>query len=101
MKRPYRCRITVEKGSVSTTLLTLPATATVNSTPDPEPEPTYYTVTATVGRHDGDRLVVVRIECEVEAEVIPAGTPHVDPLTDGIYIVRLSDGTVQKVVVRK
>lgn len=39
----YRCRITVEKGSVSTTLLTLPATATVNSTPDPEP--TYYTVT--------------------------------------------------------
>ena len=41
----YRCRITVEKGSVSTTLLTLPATATVNSTPDPEPEPTYYTVT--------------------------------------------------------
>lgn len=41
----YRCRITVEKGSVSTTLLTLPATATVNSTPDPDPEPTYYTVT--------------------------------------------------------
>lgn len=41
----YRCRITVEKGSVSTTLLTLPATATVNSAPDPEPEPTYYTVT--------------------------------------------------------
>lgn len=39
----YRCRITVEKGSVSTTLLTQPATATVNSTPDPEP--TYYTVT--------------------------------------------------------
>ena len=33
----YRCRITVEKGSVSTTLLTLPATATVNSTPDPDP----------------------------------------------------------------
>lgn len=41
----YRCRVTVEKGSVSTTLLTLPATATVNSAPDPEPEPTYYTVT--------------------------------------------------------
>ena len=41
----YRCRITVEKGSVYTTLLTLPATATVNSTPDPDPEPTYYTVT--------------------------------------------------------
>lgn len=41
----YRCRITVEKGSVSTTLLTLPATATVNSAPDPDPEPTYYTVT--------------------------------------------------------
>ena len=41
----YRCRITVEKGSVSTTLLTLPATATVNSIPDPDPEPTYYTVT--------------------------------------------------------
>ena len=41
----YRCRITIEKGSVSTTLLTLPATATVNSTPDPDPEPTYYTVT--------------------------------------------------------
>ena len=41
----YRCRITVGKGGVSTTLLTLPATATVNSTPDPEPEPTYYTVT--------------------------------------------------------
>lgn len=41
----YRCRITVEKGSVSTTLLTLPATATVNSIPDPAPEPTYYTVT--------------------------------------------------------
>jgi len=40
----YRCRITVGKGGVSTTLLTLPATATVNSTPDPEPEPTYYTV---------------------------------------------------------
>lgn len=41
----YRCRITVGKGGVSTTLLTLPATATVNSTPDPDPEPTYYTVT--------------------------------------------------------
>ena len=41
----YRCRITVEKGCVSTTLLTLPATATVNSIPDPDPEPTYYTVT--------------------------------------------------------
>lgn len=41
----YRCRITIEKGSVSTTLLTLPATATVNSIPDPDPEPTYYTVT--------------------------------------------------------
>lgn len=39
----YRCRITVEKGSVSTTLLTQSATATVNSIPDPEP--TYYTVT--------------------------------------------------------
>ena len=41
----YRCRNTVEKGSVSTTLLTLPATATVNSIPDPDSEPTYYTVT--------------------------------------------------------
>ena len=41
----YRCRITVGKGGVSTTPLTLPATATVNSTPDPDPEPTYYTVT--------------------------------------------------------
>lgn len=41
----YRCRITVGKGGVSTTLLTLPATATVNSIPDPDPEPTYYTVT--------------------------------------------------------
>lgn len=41
----YRCRITVGKGGVSTTLLTRSATATVNSIPDPDPEPTYYTVT--------------------------------------------------------
>lgn len=32
---------------------------------------------------------------------LPAGETRLDPLTDGIYIVRLSDGTVQKVVVRK
>lgn len=41
----YRCRITVGKDGVSTTLLTRSATATVNSIPDPDPEPTYYTVT--------------------------------------------------------
>ena len=196
----YRCRITVEKGSVSTTLLTLPATATVNSTPDPEPEPTYYTVTLpsvegattdpVAGSYDveswdnfrfyltldadynqsvpvvttdrgetitprtsdgayivkyvrsdlvisiggivknpppvanaeiqsGTRIftrdgsLFITTDRPARAQVfaltgqlirslsLPAGTTHVDPLTDGIYIVRLSDGTVQKVVVRK
>ena len=196
----YRCRITVEKGSVSTTLLTLPATATVNSTPDPDPEPTYYTVTLpsvvgaatdpVAGSYDvessdnfrfyltldadynqsvpvvttsrgetitprtsdgayivkyvhndlvisiggiaknpppvanaeiqsGTRIftrdgsLFITIDRPARAQVfaltgqqirsldLPAGTTHVDPLTDGIYIVRLSDGTVQKVVVRK
>lgn len=194
----YRCRITVEKGSVSTTLLTQSATATVNSIPDPEP--TYYTVTLpsvegaatdpvagdydveswdnfrfyltldadynqsvpvvttdrgetiTPRTSDGAYIVkyvhsdlVISISGIVKnpppvanAEIqsgtriftrdgslfittdrparaqvfaltgqlirsldLPAGTTHVDPLTDGIYIVRLSDGTVQKVVVRK
>lgn len=194
----YRCRITVEKGSVSTTLLTLPATATVNSTPDPEP--TYYTVTLpsvegavtdpVAGNYDieswdnfrfyltldadynqsvpvvttsrgetitprtsdgayivkyvrsdlvisiggivknpppvanaeiqsGTRIftrdgsLFITTDRPARAQVfaltgqlirsldLPAGTTHVDPLTDGIYIVRLSDGTVQKVVVRK
>lgn len=196
----YRCRITVEKGSVSTTLLTLPATATVNSTPDPDPEPTYYTVTLpsvegaatdpVAGSYDveswdnfrfyltldadynqsvpvvttsrgetitprtsdgayivkyvrsdlvisiggivknpppvanaeiqsGTRIftrdgsLFITTDRPARAQVfaltgqlirsldLPAGTTHVDPLTDGIYIVRLSDGTVQKVVVRK
>lgn len=196
----YRCRITVEKGSVSTTLLTLPATATVNSTPDPDPEPTYYTVTLpsvegaatdplagsydvessdnfrfyltldadynqsvpvvttsrgetiTPSTSDGayivkyvhsdlvisiggivknpppvanaeiqsgtriftrDGSLFITTDRPARAQVfaltgqlirsldLPAGTTHVDPLTDGIYIVRLSDGTVQKVVVRK
>ena len=196
----YRCRITVEKGSVSTTLLTLPATATVNSAPDPEPEPTYYTVTLpsvegaatdpvagsydveswdnfrfyltldadynqsvpvvttsrgeTITPRTSDGAYIVKYvrsdlvisiggivknpppvaNAEIQsgtriftrdgslfiitdrparAQVfaltgqlirsldLPAGTTHVDPLTDGIYIVRLSDGTVQKVVVRK
>ena len=196
----YRCRITVEKGSVSTTLLTQSATATVNSTPDPEPEPTYYTVTLpsvegaatdpVAGSYDvessdnfrfyltldadynqsvpvvttsrgetitprtsdgaytvkyvhsdlvisiggivknpppvanaeiqsGTRIftrngsLFITTDRPARAQVIaltgqlirsldlPAGTTHVDPLTDGIYIVRLSDGTVQKVVVRK
>lgn len=32
---------------------------------------------------------------------LPAGETRVDGLADGIYIVRLSDGTVQKVVVQK
>lgn len=196
----YRCRVTVEKGSVSTTLLTLPATATVNSAPDPEPEPTYYTVTLpsvegaatdpVAGSYDveswdnfrfyltldadynqsvpvvttsrgetitprtsdgayivkyvrsdlvisiggivknpppvanaeiqsGTRIftrdgsLFITTDRPARAQVfaltgqlirsldLPAGTTHVDPLTDGIYIVRLSDGTVQKVVVRK
>ena len=196
----YRCQITVEKGSVSTTLLTLPATATVNSTPDPDPEPTYYTVTLpsvegaatdpVAGSYDvessdnfrfyltldadynqsvpvvttdrgetitprtsdgayivkyvrsdlvisiggivknpppvanaeiqsGTRIftrdgsLFITTDRPARAQVfaltgqlirslsLPAGTTHVDPLTDGIYIVRLSDGTVQKVVVRK
>lgn len=196
----YRCRITVEKGSVSTTLLTLPATATVNSAPDPEPEPTYYTVTLpsvegattdpVAGSYDvessenfrfyltldadynqsvpvvttsrgetitprtsdgayivkyvhsdlvisisgiaknpppvanaeiqsGTRIftrdgsLFITTDRPARAQVfaltgqlirslsLPAGTTHVDPLTNGIYIVRLSDGTVQKVVVRK
>ena len=194
----YRCRITVEKGSVSTTLLTLPATATVNSTPDPEP--TYYTVTLpsvegaatdpvagdydveswdnfrfyltldadynqsvpvvttdrgeTITPRTSDGAYIVKYvrsdlvisiggivknpppvaNAEIQsgtriftrdgslfittdrparAQVfaltgqlirsldLSAGTTRVDPLTDGIYIVRLSDGTVQKVVVRK
>lgn len=194
----YRCRITVEKGSVSTTLLTQSATATVNSIPDPEP--TYYTVTLpsvegaatdpvagdydveswdnfrfyltldadynqsvpvvttdrgeTITPRTSDGAYIVKYvrsdlvisiggivknpppvaNAEIQsgtriftrdgslfittdrparAQVfaltgqlirsldLPAGTTHVDPLTDGIYIVRLSDGTVQKVVVRK
>lgn len=196
----YRCRITVEKGSVSTTLLTRSATATVNSTPDPDPEPTYYTVTLpsvegaatdpvagdydvessdnfrfyltldadynqsvpvvttsrgeTITPRTSDGAYIVKYvhsdlvisiggivknpppvaNAEIQsgtriftrdgnlfittdrparAQVfaltgqlirsldLPAGTTRVDPLTDGIYIVRLSDGTVQKVVVRK
>lgn len=198
----YRCRITVAKGNVSTTLLTQPAKATVNSTPDPEPEPTptYYTVTlpsvegaatdpvagsydveswstfrfyltladdynqsvpiVTTSRgevieprtSDGAYLVkyvrtdvtlsidgvvknpppVANAELQsgtriftrdgtlfittdrpAEAQVfaltgqlirslaLPAGESRVNGLADGIYIVRLSDGTVQKVVVRK
>ena len=196
----YRCRITVGKGGVSTTLLTLPATATVNSTPDPDPEPTYYTVTLpsvegattdpVAGSYDveswdnfrfyltldadynqsvpvvttdrgetitprtsdgayivkyvhsdlvisisgiaknpppvanaeiqsGTRIftrdgsLFITTDRPARAQVfaltgqlirsldLPVGTTHVDPLTDGIYIVRLSDGTVQKVVVRK
>lgn len=32
---------------------------------------------------------------------LPAGESRLDGLADGIYIVRLSDGTVQKVIVRK
>lgn len=196
----YRCRITVGKGGVSTTLLTLPATATVNSIPDPDPEPTYYTVTLpsvegaatdpvagdydvessdnfrfyltldadynqsvpvvttsrgeTITPRTSDGAYIVKYvhsdlvisiggivknpppvaNAEIQsgtriftrdgnlfittdrparAQVfaltgqlirsldLPAGTTRVDPLTDGIYIVRLSDGTVQKVVVRK
>lgn len=198
----YRCQIKVEKNSVSTTLLTRPATATVKSTPDPEPEPTpiYYTVTlplvegavtdpvagsydveswstfrfyltladdynqsvpiVTTSRgevieprtSDGAYLVnyvrtdvtlsidgivknpppVANAELQsgtriftrdgslfittdrpAEAQVfaltgqlirslaLPAGETRVDGLADGIYIVRLSDGTVQKVIVRK
>lgn len=196
----YRCRITVEKGSVSTTLLTLPATATVNSAPDPEPEPTYYTVTlpsvegaatdpvagsydveswdnfrfyltldadynqsvpvVTTSRgetitprtsdgayivkyvrsdlvisisgitknpppvanaeiqsgtriftHDGSLFITTDRPARAQVFALtgqlirsldlPVGTTRVDPLTDGIYIVRLSDGTVQKVIVRK
>lgn len=194
----YRCRITVEKGSVSTTLLTQSATATVNSIPDPEP--TYYTVTLpsvegattdpvagdydvessdnfrfyltldadynqsvpvvttsrgeTITPRTSDGAYIVKYvhsdlvisiggiaknpppvaNAEIQsgtriftrdgslfittdrparAQVfaltgqlirsldLPVGTTRVDPLTDGIYIVRLSDGTVQKVVVRK
>ena len=196
----YRCRITVGKDGVSTTLLTRSATATVNSIPDPDPEPTYYTVTlpsvegATTdplaGSYDvessdnfrfyltldadynqsvpvvttsrgetitprtsdgayivkyvhsdlvisiggiaknpppvanaeiqsGNRIftrngsLFITTDRPARAQVfaltgqlirsldLPVGTTHVDPLTDGIYIVRLSDGTVQKVVVRK
>lgn len=196
----YRCRITVGKDGVSTTLLTRSATATVNSIPDPDPEPTYYTVTLpsvegattdplagsydvessdnfrfyltldadynqsvpvvttsrgeTITPRTSDGAYIVKYvhsdlvisiggiaknpppvaNAEIQsgtriftrngslfittdrparAQVIaltgqlirslslPAGTTRVDPLTDGIYIVRLSDGTVQKVVVRK
>ena len=202
----YRCRITVAKGNVSTTLLTQPAKATVNSTPDPDPDPdpeptpTYYTVTLpsvegaatdpVAGSYDveswstfrfyltladdynqsvpivttsrgevieprtsdgaylvkyvrtdvtlsidgivknpppvanaelqsGTRIftrdgsIFITTDRPAEAQVIaltgqlirtlalPAGETRVDPLADGIYIVRLSDGTVQKVVVRK
>lgn len=196
----YRCRITVEKGSVSTTLLTLPATATVNSIPDPDPEPTYYTVTLpsvegaatdpVAGDYDvessdnfrfyltldadynqsvpvvttsrgetitprtsdgayivkyvhsdlvisiggiaknpppvanaeiqsGTRIftrdgsLFITTDRPMQAQVItfggqvarslslPAGTTRVDALAAGTYIIRLSDGTVQKVVVKK
>lgn len=37
----------------------------------------------------------------IRSLALPAGETRVDGLADGIYIVRLSDGTVQKVVVRK
>lgn len=198
----YRCRIKVEKNSVSTTLHTRPATATVKSTPDPEPEPTptYYTVTlpsvegaatdpvagsydveswstfrfyltladdynqsvpiVTTSRgevieprtSDGAYLVnYVRTDVTISIDgvvknpppvanaelqsgtriftrngtlfittdrptetqvfaltgqlirtlALPAGESRLDGLADGIYIVRLSDGTVQKVIVRK
>lgn len=198
----YRCRIKVEKNSVSTTLHTRPATATVKSTPDPEPEPTptYYTVTLpsvegaatdpVAGSYDveswstfrfyltladdynqsvpivttsrgevieprpsdgaylvkyvrtdvtlsidgivknpppvanaelqsGTRIftrdgsIFITTDRPAEAQIfaltgqlirslaLPAGESRVDGLADGIYIVRLSDGTVQKVVVRK
>lgn len=200
----YRCRITVGKGSVSTTLLTRSATATVNSIPepdpDPEPTPTYYTVTlpsvegaatdpvagnydiessdnfrfyltldadynqsVPVVTTDRDETITPRIsdgayivkyvrsdlvisiggivknpppvanaeiqsgtriftrdgslfittDRPMQAQVItfggqvahslslPAGTTRIDALAAGTYIVRLSDGTVQKVVVKK
>lgn len=200
----YRCRITVGKGSVSTTLLTRSATATVNSIPepdpDPEPTPTYYTVTlpsvegaatdpvagnydiessdnfrfyltldadynqsVPVVTTDRDETITPRIsdgayivkyvrsdlvisiggivknpppvanaeiqsgtriftrdgnlfittDRPMQAQVITfggqvarslslsAGTTRIDALAAGTYIVRLSDGTVQKVVVKK
>lgn len=37
----------------------------------------------------------------IRSLALPAGETRVDGLADGIYIVRLSDGTVQKVIVRK
>ena len=204
MSGTYRCRITVGKGSVSTTLLTRSATATVNSIPepdpDPEPTPTYYTVTlpsvegaatdpvagnydieswdnfrfyltldadynqsVPVVTTDRDETITPRIsdgayivkyvrsdlvisiggivknpppvanaeiqsgtriftrdgslfittDRPMQAQVITfggqvarslslsAGTTRIDALAAGTYIVRLSDGTVQKVVVKK
>ena len=202
----YRCQIKVEKNSVSTTLLTTPATATVQPKSDPgssEPPyvpPVYYTVTlpavegavtdpvagdyeveswstfrfyltldedynqsqpvvttsrgdvisprssdgaylvkyvrtdvaitisgvvknpdpvANAELHTGstitarDGLLLITTDRPSEAQVIaltgqlirslalPSGTTRIDGLADGIYIVRLNDGTVQKVIVRK
>lgn len=202
----YRCRITVEKNGVTTTLLTTPATATVQPKSDPGPveppyvPPVYYTVTlpavegavtdpvagdyeveswstfrfyltldedynqsqpvvttdrgetieprssdgaylvkyvrtdvaitisgvvknpdpvANAELHTGstitarDGLLLITTDRPTEAQVIaltgqlirslalPSGTTRIDGLADGIYIVRLSDGTVQKVIVRK
>lgn len=201
----YRCRITVRKDAVITTLLTTSATATVQPKSDSgsseQPyEPTYHTVTlpavegavtdpvagdydveswstfrfyltidedynqsqpvvttdrgetisprssegaylvkyvrndvaitisgvvknpdpvANAELHTGstitarDGLLLITTNRPTEAQVIaltgqlirslalPSGTTRIDGLADGIYIVRLSDGTVQKVIVRK
>ena len=78
--------------------------------PDPVANAELHTGSTITAR---DGLLLITTDRPTEAQVIaltgqlirslalPAGTTRIDGLADGIYIVRLSDGTVQKVIVRK
>ena len=78
--------------------------------PDPVANAELHTGSTITAR---DGLLLITTDRPSEAQVIaltgqlirslalPSGTTRIDGLADGIYIVRLSDGTVQKVIVRK
>lgn len=78
--------------------------------PDPVANAELHTGSTITAR---DGLLLITTDRPTEAQVIaltgqlirslalPSGTTRIDGLADGIYIVRLSDGTVQKVIVRK
>lgn len=78
--------------------------------PDPVANAELHTGSTITAR---DGLLLITTDRPTEAQVValtgqlirslalPSGTTRIDGLADGIYIVRLSDGTVQKVIVRK